>query len=168
MRKIILNLAVSLDGYIAGRNGEYDWCLTDNDYGITEFLKTVDTTLMGRKTYELILEFGPPYPELTNYVFSRSSKTSDYTNVVFVNDDIPSFVQKIKKQPGKNVWLYGGAEIIDPLVNANLVDELVLSVHPILLGDGIPLFKKQNHRTSFKLNDAIKYPSGLVQLIYNK
>lgn len=168
MRKIILNLAVSLDGYIAGPNGEYDWCLTDNDYGITNFLKTVDATIMGRKTYELILQFGPPYPELTNYVFSRSSKTSDYQNVVFVNDDIPLFAEKIKKESGKNIWLYGGAEIIDPLLNVNLVDELVLSVHPILLGDGIPLFKKQNHRTSFKLSDVIKYPSGLVQMIYNK
>lgn len=168
MRKIILNLAVSLDGFIAGPNGEYDWCLTDHDYGMTDFLNSVDATLMGRKTYEVVLPYGHPYPTLTNYVFSNTLKTSEFPNVVFVTEDISPFVKKIKDKPGKNIWLYGGGEIIDALMQDNLVDEFVLSVHPLLLGSGIALFKKQDHRIHFKLKDSIKYPSGLVQLIYTK
>lgn len=168
MRKIILNLAVSLDGFIAGPNGEYDWCLTDADYGLTPFIGSVDATLMGRKTYEVVLQFGAPYPTLTNYVFSRTINNSEFNNVVFVDEDIPSFVKNLKEKPGKDIWLYGGGEIIDQLMAHNDVDELILSIHPILLGNGIPLFKKHNHRTHFKLKDAIKYESGLVQLIYIK
>lgn len=168
MRKIKLNLAVSLDGFIAGPNGEYDWCLTDADYGLNEFINSVDTTLMGRKTYELILEFGPPYPTLTNYVFSRTKNTSEFSNVIFVKDDISLFIKALREKPGKDIWLYGGAEIIDELMNSHCVDEFVLSVHPLLLGSGIPLFKKQDHRTQLKLKEVIKYPSGLVQLIYIK
>jgi dihydrofolate reductase len=168
MRKIKLNLAVSLDGFIAGPNGEYDWCLTDADYGMTAFINSVDATLMGRKTYELILEFGPPYPTLTNYVFSRTISTSEFNNVVFVNEDISTFVKTLRTAPGKDIWLYGGGEIIDELMNSNCIDEFVLSVHPLLLGNGIPLFKEHDHRTQLKLKDVIKYPSGLVQLIYIK
>lgn len=168
MRKIILNLAVSLDGFIAGPNGEYDWCFTDADYGLTDFIASLDATLMGRKTYEIVEQFEPPYPTLTNYVFSTSLYTSPYSNVVFVNDDIVSFAKKLITQPGKNIWLYGGAEMIDPLVRENLVDEFILSVHPVLLGDGIPLFRKHTQRINLTLKESIKYPSGLVQLIYKK
>jgi dihydrofolate reductase len=168
MRKIVLNLAVSLDGYIAGPNGEYDWCLTDDDYGMTDFLKSVDATIMGGKSYRLIADYGPPYPEFTNYVFSRTEKESPFANVVFVRDDIPGFVQSLKLQRGKNIWLFGGSEIIHPLIQQDLVDEMMLAVHPVLLGDGLPLFKKLDERKSFRLSDTITYPSGLVQLIYKK
>lgn len=166
MRKIILNLAVTLDGYIAGPNGEYDWCYTDADYGMTDFMKSIDCTVMGRKTYDIVLQFGAPYPELTNYVFSRTKTKSDFENVKMVNEPIPAYVKKLKSERGKGIWLYGGAEIIEPLIEHDLVDEMVLSVHPILLGDGIPLFNKRSSRKHFKMIDSIKYPSGLVQLVY--
>jgi dihydrofolate reductase len=168
MRNIILNLAVSLDSFIAGPNGEYDWCFTDADYGMTAFMKSLDATLMGRKTYELVAGEGKPYPELTNYVFSKSLQETEFENVRIISTDIVPFVKNLKEQPGKNIWLYGGAQLIAPILEHDLVDELQLSVHPILLGGGIPLFKKITIRKYFKLADVIKYPSGLVQLIYKK
>jgi dihydrofolate reductase len=168
MRKIVLNLAISLDGFIAGPTGEYDWCFVDADYGMTEFMKSIDATIMGRKSYRLLLDFGPPYPELTNYVVTRTEGDSPYPNVVFVRDDIPSFVEGLKNKNGKNIWLYGGAEITQLLMDRELIDVLMLAVHPIVLGDGLLLFGKSGSRKHFELADSIRYPSGLVQLIYNK
>jgi dihydrofolate reductase len=168
MRKVVLNLAVTLDGYIAGPNGEYDWCLTDEDYGMTDFLASVDATLMGGKSYRLVIKYGPPYPEFTNYVFTRKEKETPYQNVVLVSEDIPEFVRSLKHKKGKNIWLFGGSEIIHPLLQENLEDELMLSIHPVLLGGGVLLFKELNERKSFRLSDSITYPSGLVQLIYKK
>lgn len=166
MRKVVLNLAVTLDGYIAGPNGEYDWCLTDDDYGMTDFLKSVDTTLMGGRSYREIIKFGPPYPEFTNYVFTRTEKNEPHNNIVFVSGDIPEFVRSLKHKKGKNIWLFGGSEIIHPLIEEDLVDEMMLAIHPLLLGGGLPLFKKLSDRKPFQLSDTITYPSGLVQLIY--
>lgn len=168
MRKIVLNLALSLDGLIAGPNGEYDWCFTDADYGMTEFMKSIDSTVMGGKSYRLLLEYGAPYPELTNYVFTRTEINSPHANVVFVKDNIPSFVETLKRKEGKNIWLFGGAEITQILMERDLVDVLMLAVHPIVLGGGIQLFGKFTSRKHFELADSIRYPSGLVQLIYNK
>ena len=168
MRKLVLNVALSLDGLIAGPNGEYDWCFTDADYGMAEFMKSIDATIMGAKSYRLVLEYGPPYPELTNYVITRTEKATPYPNIVFVHDNILSFVEALKQKEGKNIWLFGGAEITNLLMENDLVDTLMLAVHPIVLGDGIQLFGKYSSRKNFELADAIPYTSGLVQLIYNK
>ena len=168
MRKIVLNLAVSLDGFVAGPNGEYDWCFTDADYGMTDFLRSVDATLMGGKTYRLLLQYGPPYPEFTNYVFSRTEKESPYLNVQFVADNIPAFTANLKEGSGKNIWLFGGAEITHILLEHDLIDELMLSFHPILLGSGLALFSTLRERKRFTLAEATTYPSGLVQLHYKK
>jgi dihydrofolate reductase len=123
---------------------------------------------MGGKSYRILLEFGAPYPEFTNYVFSRTEKTSPHQNVVLVSDDIPAFVKSLKQKKGKNIWLFGGSEIIQPLMLEDVVDELILSIHPIVLGGGLPLFKSLDERKIFRLTDSITYPSGLVQLIYKK
>lgn len=168
MRRLVLNLALSLDGLIAGPNGEYDWCFTDADYGMTEFMKSIDATVMGGKSYRVLLDYGSPYPDLTNYVFTRTEKESAHPNVVFVRDNISSFVEELKSKEGKNIWLFGGAEITRILLERDLVDVLMLAVHPIVLGSGIPLFKDISSRKLFELTDSIRYPSGLVQLIYNK
>jgi dihydrofolate reductase len=168
MRKIVLNLAISLDGFIAGPNGEYDWCFTDADYGMTEFMKSIDAIIMGGKSYRLLLDFGPPYPELTNYVVTRTESDSPHRNVVFVRDNIPSFVEGLKSKNGKNIWLFGGAEITQLLMERELIDILMLAVHPIVLGDGLLLFGKTSSRKHFVLANSIRYSSGLVQLIYNK
>jgi len=167
MRKVLLNVAVTMDGFIAGPNGEYDWCFTDGDYGMTAFMEGVDCILMGRKSYELLVQYGDPYPDKRVIVFSRFLKESPFVNVRMVNDDIPAFVTKLVKQDGKNIWLFGGAEIIDPLIAANLVDEMHLAIHPLILGDGIPLFTTKDKRM-YSLINSIAYPSGLVQSIYKK
>lgn len=158
-----------MDGFIAGPNGEYDWCLTDADYGMTDFLSSVDSTLMGGNSYRLLLEYGPPYPGFTNYVFTRTEKSSRYPNVKLISDhNIPVFVSELRQTDGKDIWLFGGAEIIHILLENDLIDELLLSVHPVLLGDGLRLFGKLNERRHFTLVDSISYRSGLVHLIYKK
>jgi dihydrofolate reductase len=169
MRQVLLNLAVTIDGYIAGPNGEYDWCFTDNDYGLTAFNNRVDTFIMGRKTWEVAHEYLGSSDEpskATIIVFSRTLQKA-FDNVRIVSEDPVSFVKELKRQPGKDIWLYGGGEIVAAFQKANAIDEMHLSVHPLLLGDGIPLFGKSD-RVPFELVESIPYPSGLVQLIYHR
>jgi dihydrofolate reductase len=168
MRKILLNLAVTIDGYIAGPNGEYDWCFTDDDYGLTAFGNRVDTLVMGRKTYEVIVPYVEKwYADKNLVVFSRTLNQTPFGNVDLVQEDPLSYVRALKLQPGKDIWLYGGAELVAAFRNASAIDEMHLSVHPLLLGDGIPLFGK-GERTLFELVESIPYRSGLVQLIYRR
>jgi dihydrofolate reductase len=169
MRKIILGLAVSLDGFIEGPNGEYDWCLTDQDYGMSEFLARFDSLFMGRKSYEQILSMGdvtmPGFPKLKEYVFSNTLNTvkKDY---VLVRGDIAGQVNRIKDEPGKDIWLWGGAGLTASLMNLGMVDEISLAVHPILLGSGKYLFSRIDHRIQLDLVDTKSYSTGLVSLTY--
>jgi dihydrofolate reductase len=170
MRKIILQLAVSLDGYIEGPNGEFDWCFTDQDYGMSEFFKRVDATFMGRKTYELALamesEAPAGFPKMKEYVFSNSLSNAK-EGVVLVRGDIKSEVERIKKEKGRGIWLFGGAELISLLMNLQLVDEIILAVHPVILGSGKALFKDIKERTWLTLTDHKIYPNGLAFLTYS-
>jgi len=166
MRKILLNVAITLDGFIAGPNGEYDWCFTAEDYGMNKFMQSVDTILMGRKSYEIAVEYGEVYPDKEVIVFSTTLRQTPFPHIKIVNDNIPEFVRSLTSKPGKNIWLYGGPIITAPLMENNMIDEFHLSIHPIVLGNGIPLFK--NIRRSLTLVDSITYPSGLVQSIYKK
>ena len=169
MRKIILQLAVSLDGYIEGPKGEFDWCFMDQDYGMSAFFKRVDTTFMGRKTYELALsmegEIPEGFPKMKEYVFSKTMKKVK-EGVILVKGNIKKEVEKIKKEKGRDIWLFGGAELISLLMNLELVDEIILAVHPVILGGGKALFKDINERTWLTLTDHKIYPSGLVFLTY--
>src|SRR5687768_5239272 len=139
MRKIILGVAVSLDGFIEGPNGEYDWCFRDQDYGMKDFMKRIDAIFYGRKCYEMMLGFdhgGPnPYAKMKNYVFSNTLK-NPYAGTELITGDIANHVKALKAQPGKDIWLFGGAELTTTFINENLVDEMGLAVHPILLGSG--------------------------------
>jgi dihydrofolate reductase len=165
MRPLLLNLAVSLDGFIEGPNGEVDWCLFDQDYGLTPFLERCDAVLMGRKSYEAMLSFGPdPWPEKRKYIFSRTLSTSA-PNTERVSGDLATEVARIKQGPGKAIWLYGGADVIGQCLNAGLVDELCISIHPLLLGGGLPLYSKLP-RTALRLLDSVTYDTGLVQVTY--
>ncbi len=170
MRKIILQLAVSLDGYIEGPNGEFDWCFTDDDYGMSAFFKRVDTTFMGRKSYELALamadQIPPGFPKMKEYVFSNTMQSAK-GDVILVRGDIKKEVEKIKKQKGKDIWLFGGAELISSLMNLQLVDEIILAVHPVVLGAGKQLFKDIHERTWLTLTGHKIYPNGLVFLTYS-
>jgi len=169
MRKIILQLAVSLDGYIEGPNGEFDWCFTDGDYGMSAFFKRVDTTFMGRKTYELALamqdEIPPGFPKMKEYVFSNTISNVK-AGVILVRGDIKTEVEKIKNENGRDIWLFGGADLISALMNLELVDEVILAIHPVVLGAGKPLFKEIRERTWLTLTDHKIYPNGLVFLTY--
>lgn len=165
MRKIILNLAVSLDGFIEGPNGEYDWCFTDQDYNMTEFFKNTDTIFFGRKSYELLMSTEEnPYPEMTKYVFSRT--LHDLGNATVIGDTIESAVMEIKNRNGKDIWLFGGAKLVTEFMNLGLIDELMLSIHPILLGGGTTLFANINKRIPLTLIKTETFSTGLVQLLY--
>lgn len=167
MKKIKLNVAVSLDGLIEGPNGEYDWCFTDQDYGMKEFLDSVDTVLFGRKSYQLLVkDFSDYYPDKTKYVFSRT--INSFPNAEVFSENMLEEIYRIKNQPGKDIFLFGGAEIITQLLNADLIDEMHLAVHPIILGKGKALFQNIIERKQFSLINSIKYDTGLVQLIYKK
>jgi len=169
MRKVVLQLAVSLDGFIEGPGGEFDWCFTDDDYGMTDFFKRIDAIFIGRKSYELTLSMGgsapPGFPALKEYVFSNSLRRVEGDRIL-VNGNLVEVVNNIKNQPGKDIWLYGGAALTSSLINMNLVDEMALAVHPILLGAGKPLFENLPGRVSLQLSSAQTYPSGLVMLAY--
>ncbi len=169
MRKVILGVAVSLDGFIEGPNGEYDWCLTDQDYGFSDFFKRVDTIFVGRKTYEMSLgmEGGDAgFPKFKEYIFSTTLKKVK-EGVTLIKEDIKTEVQKIKNEKGKDIWLFGGASLTTSLMNLRLVDELSLAVHPILLGSGKPLFKNIKDRINLTLLDTKTYSTGLVSLTYS-
>ena len=168
MRRVILNLAVSLDGFIEGPNGEYDWCFTDQDYGMTEFLAGIDTLFLGRKSFEFMHQQGSAFfSDKSWYVFSKTM-TNVSSQVNLIQDDFEQAVIKIKNLSGSNIWLFGGASLATSFLNAGLVDELLLSIHPIVLGSGKPLFQHLNGRMSFDLVDTKSYSSGLVQLHYCK
>ena len=169
MRKIILQLAVSLDGFIEGPNGEFDWCFTDDDYGMTEFFKSIDAVFMGRRSYELTLTMGgsapPGFPPLKEYVFSNSLDKVEGQRIL-ISGDLAKEVNKIKKEPGKDIWLFGGAALISSFINLDLVDEMALAVHPVLLGAGKPLFQNFPGGVPLQLINTQTYPSGLVMLSY--
>jgi dihydrofolate reductase len=169
MRKIILSVAVSLDGFIEGANGEYDWCFTDQDYGMKDFMKRIDAIFYGRKCYEMMLGFdhgGPnPYAKMKHYVFSNTL-AKPYDGTELISGDFVKQVMNLKSQPGKDIWLFGGAEITTTFINNNLVDEMVLAVHPVLLGAGKSLFNNIEGGKHVKLTSSKPYSSGLVMLNY--
>ncbi len=170
MRKLILSVAVSLDGFIEGPHGEYDWCMLDQDYGLSAFFKRVDTLFMGRKTYEMAQAMGDAapsgFPKFKEYIFS-TTLTAVKEGAVLIKTNIKEEVEKIRNEKGKDIWLFGGAGLTTSLMNLGLVDELSLAVHPIILGGGKPLFSNINKRIHLKLVDSKSYSTGLVALIYH-
>ncbi|RYE11813.1 MAG: dihydrofolate reductase [Sphingobacteriaceae bacterium] len=168
MRKITLNIATSLDGYIEGPNGEIDWCLNDQDYGLTDFAEDTDALFMGRKSYELIAESGLGFFENhVAYVFSDTLSQDEHLAINVVRKaDFVSFVKNFREQEGKNIWLFGGADLLASFMVENLVDEFIISVHPLILGGGKPLFHSAKEKTDLMLIKHQSYSSGLVQLTY--
>ena len=184
MRKIILNLAVTLDGFIEGPNGEIDWLSLGggpDDSGteshFDKFLVTIDTIFYGRISYEKWGEYQPdenasmPEKKLwkgvhskKKYVFSSSLKNTG-TTVELINADILSNVQKIKNQPGKDIWLYGGSGLITTFINLGLVDRYLLAIFPIILGKGKPLFKDIKNKVVLN-NKSTTTASRVVLLDY--
>ncbi|RAJ94441.1 dihydrofolate reductase [Larkinella arboricola] len=169
MRKVKLFIATSLDSYIAGPNGEIDWLFADGDFGYSAFIQTVDTTLMGNETYKLTQSLGEfPYQSLTNYVFTRNSDATEAPYVKFISGDITAFVADLKQQPGKDIFLVGGGQINALLLDAGLIDELQVFVHPISLGKGIPLFQPTEKRHPWRFVSSRSFERGLIELRYVK
>lgn len=168
MRQVILGLAVSLDGFIEGPNGEYDWCFMDQDYGMTAFMNRIDAVFVGRKTYEMSLGMDADtggFPKMEEYIFSNSlDKVKD--GAVLIKGDLKTEVEKIKKKTGKDIWLFGGASLTTSLLNLKLVDEIHLSIHPVILGGGKPLFNHIKERIKLELIDSKIYSTGLVSVKY--
>ncbi len=165
-RKIILYTALSLDGFIAGEQDEMDWLFSDQDYGYGEFYSSIDTVLCGNTTFTVASSFGEyPFPGKTAYIFTRKSgQSGEAEGLYFINEDPVLFVQRILQEKGKNIWLVGGGQINGLLLNAGLIDEMVLSYHPVFLGKGKALFQGQNIPAEFSTESVRQFASGLVQM----
>lgn len=165
-RKIILNLCTSFDSFIEGKNGEIDWCLTDQDYGMTEFLAGIDTILFGRKSYEQLLELMPDAFADKKWIVFSKTLNPDSNKHTIINNDPKEVIPELLKEKGENIWLYGGASLTSVMLNSNLIDEMIVSIHPVILGAGMPLFKDISSRKNLILVETQSYSSGLVQLRY--
>jgi dihydrofolate reductase len=168
-RRIILGVAISLDGFIEGPNGEYDWCFSDQDYGMSAFMKRIDAIFMGRKSYEVAKKHeGPnPWKGIKTYVVSNTiSELDDKDAVLLRGENLEDEIGRIKNSKGKDIWLFGGALLTTELMNRNLIDEFWLAVHPVVLGAGKPLFQNVEARKKLILHDSKVYNTGLVSLTY--
>jgi len=171
-RKVVLYIAMSLDGFIAGKNDELDF-LTQvekegEDYGYAQFIETIDTVIMGRKTYEIVLSFGVGFPhaDKKSYILTRTSRDTE-ANVNFFNGNINTLIDDLKKTDGKNIFIDGGAKAVHLLLKNKLIDELIISIIPVLLGDGIRLFKGEEPEQKLELISTKAFEKGLVQLHYS-
>jgi dihydrofolate reductase len=182
MRTVTYGGAVSLDGFLAGVDGSIDWLHFSKDVQqvMTDYFKDVDTILMGRKTYEVSVAQKPPSAKkptktskskrkessMRTYVFSRTLKEIDDPGVELVKTDATEFVRALKNGPGKRICLMGGGELAQPLIAADLVDEIGLNIHPILLGAGIPTFRDPGHRVKLTLTECRQLDGGCVLANY--
>lgn len=169
MRKIWYSVAASLDGYIAGPNGEYDWIIMDPAIDFAEIMGRFDTLLMGRKTYELMQSQGEAgaMPGKEIYVVSTTLELDDTSGVHLISDDVSDVVQGLKTHEGKDIWVFGGGVLFRSLLDAGLVDVVEVAVMPILLGAGIQLLPGADQPVSLALEDSRTYPSGVAMLRYS-
>jgi dihydrofolate reductase len=166
-RKIRLFVAASLDGQIARRNDAIDWLFTDADYGYADFYASIDTLILGRNTYDVCLTFETfPYRGKRVIVLSRSRSGSDQNGAEYSAEEPFEIAHRLRREPGGDVWLVGGGQVVRSFLAANLVDGIDLFVHPILLGDGRPLFPPGFPETRLALASSEAYASGLVRLSY--
>lgn len=172
-REVVIYIATSLDGYIARQDGDITWLSAvereGEDYGYAAFMEQVDTVVIGRKTYDKVLEMGmdSPYPGKKLYVLSRDNQT-EHERVEYYQGGIPDLIASIRAEEGLKIYCDGGAEAIRQFVRNDLIDRYIISVIPILLGDGIRLFQQGLPNLDLKQIRAQSYPSGLVQLEYER
>jgi len=168
MRSVTYELAASLDAYIADPAGGVDWLFDDgNDYGLADFMTTIDTVIMGRTTYEFGLKQGMKgYEGVTNYVASTTLDPEEHPWVTVVSEGVSDLVAELREGDGKGIWLVGGGRLFRTLLSAGVVDRVSVAVHPILLGRGIPLLPEHPERTPLELEYVQEYETGLVRLAY--
>jgi dihydrofolate reductase len=172
-RKIIVHIATSVDGYIARLDNSLDW-LTNRTapkgfYGLPEFAQSTDAKILGRKTFDLSVKMGAGFKrDEQHYVFSRQPAPGPLPpGVEFVNESISSFVKRLREQPGKNIWLMGGGEIIASFLNEGAIDEFVITILPTFIGEGIPLIAPHHRDTPLRLIAANAFADGAVQVHYD-
>ncbi|RYD99937.1 MAG: dihydrofolate reductase [Sphingobacteriales bacterium] len=177
MKKVILNLAVSLDGFIEGPNGEIDWCIMEEDMAFDTFLDSIDTLFYGRVSYDAWGNYQPgaalPAAEQrmwqaihtkNKFVFSHQDRQD--AKATFITTGIAAKVKALKQQGGKDIWLYGGAGLIRTFIHSGLIDSYKISVHPVVLGSGKPLFEDIKKRLDLQLTGTRVFKSGVVELSY--
>jgi dihydrofolate reductase len=172
MRKVTFGGANSLDNYFARLDHSVDWLMWTKEVSeiTTRFWKNVDTILMGRKTYEVALKHSKgksnPYPHIKSYVFSRTLKPGTEGGVEIVSSDAAEFVRELKSQEGKDICLMGGGDFAKTLFEADLIDEIGLNIHPVLLGAGIPLFYEMTRQIDLELIECKTLKNGCVVVSY--
>lgn len=172
MRKVTFGGANSLDNFIARKDDAVDWLLWTKEVNelMRSFWKTIDTVVMGRKTYEVAVRMGGgggASAGVKTYVFSRTIKKRNKKNLVFVDEDAASFVRRLKSEEGKDICVLGGGVLAKSLFEADLIDEIGLNVHPVLLGSGIPLFHEMSRQIDLELTKCQQLSNGCVVLTYN-
>jgi dihydrofolate reductase len=175
VRKVILGFGISLDGYIARRNGAMDYLVIDQEGEalMADFFAKIDTTIMGRKTAAATAKMRksgeiPEMPGITNYVVSRRWKPGKREGFEVVSGSLTAFVKKLKRRPGKDIYLGGGGQLCRSFLQEDLVDELYIGLGPVLLGDGIPGFPGKFPQRDFKLTECKSYSNGSVGLRYER
>ncbi|HLY41857.1 MAG TPA: dihydrofolate reductase family protein [Terracidiphilus sp.] len=170
-RRFIVHVAASADGFIARRDGSVDWLESPRlkgSYGMGAFYRTIDTCVLGRKTYEQAVKFGMAdgYAGKKNYVLSRTLKKVKSPKIFVVGDDVAGFAKRLRAEKGKHIWLVGGAELIAGFVDAGEADELMIHVIPHLIGDGIPVVAPRGRDLPLKLLACRAFADGVVRLHY--
>jgi dihydrofolate reductase len=171
MRKVTFGGANSLDNYIARPDGAFDWLLWGDEAAayMADYWKTIDTVVMGRKTYEVALRHGQggaAYPGVSTYVFSRTLPPGTAGGVTILSADAADFVRDLKQQDGKDICVMGGGELAKPLFEAGLIDEIGFNIHPVLLGAGIPLFHAMSRQIDLELLECRTFKNGCVLVTY--
>jgi dihydrofolate reductase len=167
MRRIRYQVAASLDGYIAGPQGDYDWIPHDPDVDFKALFAQFDTLLMGRNTFEPMVKAGrATTPGMRTVVVSRTLRPADYPDVAVVSDRMAETVAALRREPGKDIWLFGGGVLFRSLLEAGLVDGVEIAVIPVVLGGGIPMLPPPAPRTRLRLTGHRVYGSGIVLLEY--
>lgn len=173
MRKVVLYIATSLDGYIASPNDDISFLSMveqeGQDYGYTDFIKTVDAVIVGRKTYDKVISMGFDFPHTDKdaYILTRTPRPQ-VGAVKFYTGELKSLVEKLKSEDGKSIFCDGGAETVNELLKDNLIDEFIISVIPILLGSGIKLFKDGRLEQKLELLSVKSFDTGLTQVHYKR
>ena len=168
MRRIRYSVAMSLDGYIAGPKGEYDWIIMDHEIDFAEIFSQFDTVLMGRKSFEVSQSTTGFMPGMRTIVVSRTLRQADHLEVTVVGDGLPGFLDKLRNQEGKDIWLFGGGVLFRELLALKRVDAVEVAVIPVLLGEGIPLLPAPAGRARLKLRKHTIYKTtGIVGLEYD-